>query len=205
MQVGAVLDMTTRQVKNVVTPTNSPDAVNLSYARSNFAKVSASDNRLIPKRYGAYTTEFDAFGVIDISSSWLPSATGLYGTGSFQNLVPITANTQSLGAHGRQWNMVHAKRHYGEQLISTSDTFKMGSMDPVLGSINTWWEATSAGIYPIGSRDLGANLSRVNTVYTSNVKNCGLINFATGAYIGALDVTQMNVMDTMNLNGKRIT
>ena len=111
MQVGAVLDMTTRQVKNVAAPTNSMDAVNLLYTQSNFAKVSSSDNRLILKRYGAYTTEFDAFSVIDVSSSWLPSATGLYGTGSFQNLVPMTANKQSLGAHGRQWNMVHAKRY----------------------------------------------------------------------------------------------
>ena len=34
---------------------------------------------------------------------------------------------------------------------------------------------------------------------------CNLINCATGAYIGALDVTQLNVMDTMSLNGKRIT
>ena len=116
----------------------------------------------------------------------------------------MAANTQSLGAHGRQWNTVHAKRRYGEQLILTSDTFKIGSMDATLGSINTWWEATSAGIYPIGSRDLGANLSRVNTVYTSNVE-CNLINCATGACIGALDVTQPNVMDTMSLNGKRIT
>ena len=104
--------MGSKQIKNLGTPINSLDAVNRNYLEGNSAKISSSDNRLTLKRYGAYTTEYDALSVIDISTNWLPSATGLMGLSSFLNLVPHTAGTASLGAYGRTWSMVHANRAF---------------------------------------------------------------------------------------------
>ena len=83
LTVGNKLDMSSKQIKNLAAPTNSLDAINRTYLEGNAAKISNSDNRLILKRCGAYSTEYDALSVIDISTNWLPSATGLMGLSSF--------------------------------------------------------------------------------------------------------------------------
>ena len=50
LEIAATVDVNNNQVKNVAAPTSSQDAVNLLYAKSNYAKISSSDNRLILQR-----------------------------------------------------------------------------------------------------------------------------------------------------------
>ena len=74
LTISGKLDMGSKQIKNLAAPTNSLDAISRTYMENNSAKISSSDNRLILKRYGAYTTEYDALSVIDklASGSYRP-------------------------------------------------------------------------------------------------------------------------------------
>ena len=170
LEIAATVDVNNTRVKNVAAPTNSHDAMNLLYAKSNYAKISSSDNRLILQRYGTYTTEHDALAIIDIGASLLPAgSTGIFGAACFQHAVPMTAGAQSLGSWGRPWGRLHGGSLYAKELATSSENLRVGGMDATYGIIDPWWDLTGSGMAPVGARDIGGASNYVRTVYTSNV------------------------------------